>query len=461
MFKQALLTVSVLAACSASAVVLVENTTDNIGAVLNVADNEVVISGVASNLDQEPGAVALQNNQDGTFTVSFKEWEYLDGAHSNETISTLKLSAGTHTMQDGSIWEVGTVDLSTANQTFNFSQQYDQVPYLFLSPQSDNGGFAYVARANSVNQIGFSAKIQYQELQTAANTRAGQTVAYLAVYAPSKSGNLDTGEVYRLNQVKVDELPVQFESHELFLQEEQSRDAELVHVHEVINVLDINGHLFAQDITSIGGDTATIRANKNVNPAIGNTSCKAILDKDSAAKSGYYTLDPDGTGGLPEFTTYCDMETEGGGWTLMGIRYVPGKAYNHIHDFEVLFTATQNITSFDDNYHLTDTQWVHYKNNSQELMVTMRDVGVFAVADIAVLNNASCIPLQDTLGRNHGMTGEHQFRLYWHETSGCSGTGSDYSMLNYHNIYAYAGGVYKAGNVAGIAVEQTTYIFVR
>ncbi|MCG7546811.1 fibrinogen-like YCDxxxxGGGW domain-containing protein [Pseudoalteromonas sp. Of7M-16] len=461
MLKQALLMAPILAVCSASATVLVENTANSNGTIVNAAANEVVIAGVASNLDQQPGAVALQNNQDGTFTISFKEWEYLDGAHADETISTLTLSVGTHTMQDGAIWEVGTVNLSTASQTFNFAQQYDQVPYLFLSPQSDNGGFAYVARASSVNQIGFNAKVQFQELQTSANTRNNQTVSYLAIYAPSKSGNLDTGEVYKLNQIKVDELPVQFESHELFLQEEQSRDAELEHVHEVINVLDINGHLFAQDITSIGGDTATIRANKNVQPAFGNTSCKAILDKDPASQSGYYTLDPDGAGGLPEFTTFCDMEMEGGGWTLMGIRYVPGKAYNHIHNFEVLFTATQNITSFDDNYHLTDPQWVHYKNNSQEMMITMRDVGVFAIADIAVLNNASCIPLQDTLGRNHGMTGEHQFRLFWHEASGCSGSGSDYSMLNYHNIYAYAGGVYKAGNVAGIAVEQTTYIFVR
>lgn len=45
-------------------------------------------------------------------------------------------------------------------------------------------------------------------------------------------------------------------------------------------------------------------------------SCKRIYDS-GQLQNGIYYLDPDSTGPMPAFYTHCDMDYDGGGWTLL------------------------------------------------------------------------------------------------------------------------------------------------
>lgn len=58
-------------------------------------------------------------------------------------------------------------------------------------------------------------------------------------------------------------------------------------------------------------------------------SCLRILKNNPKIKSGFYTIDSDSTGIQEPFRVYCDMKTDGGGWTRF-LKYRDSISYNKV-----------------------------------------------------------------------------------------------------------------------------------
>lgn len=80
-------------------------------------------------------------------------------------------------------------------------------------------------------------------------------------------------------------------------------------------------------------------------------SCQAILGSGGSTGDGVYTIDADGNGPIAPFEVYCDMTTQGGGWTLIA---------NHKDGLEVV---KESPVVTPDNYAVMNkSSWSTVKN---------------------------------------------------------------------------------------------------
>nr|VFK37621.1 MAG: Fibrinogen beta and gamma chains, C-terminal globular domain [Candidatus Kentron sp. TC]VFK51557.1 MAG: Fibrinogen beta and gamma chains, C-terminal globular domain [Candidatus Kentron sp. TC] len=99
------------------------------------------------------------------------------------------------------------------------------------------------------------------------------------------------------------------------------------------------------------------------------SSCKAIKEGDPLVSSGVYTIDPDGAGPIDPMEVFCDMETDGGGWTLVARMPMHG---NSVDDAMTMDSNFETCLT-DRNASCSELSWQHRDIYGAQYLVEFED----------------------------------------------------------------------------------------
>jgi GH25 family lysozyme M1 (1,4-beta-N-acetylmuramidase) len=215
----------------------------------------------------DPTTVRIRNVSPRGFEWQMDEWDYRDGAHTTETVSYVVMESGAFRLEDGTRVEVGTVSAADSFTPVTFRQAFAETPVILSQAQTVADPAAVVTRQHSASASGFELRLQEQEANDPAHGL--ETVGWIAIepgvgmtagipFEAATTPDAVTQDWYALQFAQVYGDPVLVASvetfdggdtvglrhrnlgptgAEVFLEEEQSRDAEVAHTTEVVGYL--------------------------------------------------------------------------------------------------------------------------------------------------------------------------------------------------------------------------------
>ena len=234
---------------------------------MNSYANPVVVMQPASFNGSHPTTIRIRNVTESSFEFQMDEWDYLDGAHTTETLGYLVMEAGAYQLQDGTLVEAGTFDVNHNFGAVLFSQSFYETPVILSQVLTFNGASAAVTRQRNASPSGFEVKVQEEEANDGAH--AVETVGYIAIepsvgttadlaYEAQRTPDAVNHSWYTIGFLQSYSDPVFLatlqsydgrdtaglrytqlgtDSVDVFVEEETSRDSDLAHTTEVVGYI--------------------------------------------------------------------------------------------------------------------------------------------------------------------------------------------------------------------------------
>ncbi len=258
--------------------------------------NPVVVANVITTTNSQPLNVRVRNVTSTSFQVHLDEWNYLDGTHPTETISYMVVEAGEHVLTDGTRIVAGNQtgqDYRWSRYKLGDSFGANNRPIVLTQIVTENDVNSASTRVRFLNNQEFDVRIQEQELSK--QRHGAETVGFIAFEVGTGITGSSTFEAFvtgnsvtdqNFNQsftTTFDAAPALFaemQSHNsgdtavvrgrsvaangavVFIEEEQSQDAEVNHGPEIVGGLAIDVGLFRIQSSQKMGSTKGLGADK-------------------------------------------------------------------------------------------------------------------------------------------------------------------------------------------------------
>ncbi len=234
---------------------------------VGIADTStVVFYSAASSFGAERG-VARMRSGSTDFEFKFQEWSNLDGWHTEERINLLKLSKGRWSFGEHEV-EVDSKEVSDTEQwiSITFSKAFKQPPQVIVALQTTNGSDAVSVRVRNITNTSMQVQLVEEDLKKFSG-HVPETLGYLLVSGVDANFITEDSVTFDLN-TKAQPIKLNHNwqtvvsDYQLRLEEDQTQDAEVIHVKELVHLLGINGIYFGQLVSDNGDDNAVLRSRR-------------------------------------------------------------------------------------------------------------------------------------------------------------------------------------------------------
>ena len=146
--------------------------------------NPVIKMSMNTENDTDPITLRVRNVTDSGFEWQIDEWDYLDGIHGSETVSWLAIATGTHTLDDGTVIQAGTVTASQTsgtgpNTNVTFNSAFGSAPVIMSQVMTTNEASAVTVHNENRTTTGFT--LHLEEEEGADLNHASETVGWIAI----------------------------------------------------------------------------------------------------------------------------------------------------------------------------------------------------------------------------------------------------------------------------------------